>query len=64
MVPGGGTTKIDDLVKPSAMILPPDDAQNPHGVCRATVAAGLSLHKDKLDVILDDGVRFVRFAQK
>ena len=46
------------------MVFGRNDTQDARGEGGASVATGLPLHQDELDVVLDDGVRLVGLAQK
>jgi hypothetical protein len=62
---GGHSWQVGpDLAKPELIIFSADDAEQSLGFCGAAVSARLSLHKDKFDVVLDDGVGFVGFAEE
>ena len=61
---GGPGEAGPDLLEPFLMIGVANDAENPRGYRRAAIAAGLSLHEDEFDVVLDDGIRLVGLAEE
>jgi hypothetical protein len=46
------------------MVLGADDAEQTLASRRAAVSTGLALHQNKLDIVLDYGIRLVGFAEK
>ncbi len=52
------------LLKPYPVILGRDHAQNPGRKRRTAVTAGLAFHEDEFDVVLDNAVRLIRFAEE
>ena len=64
MFAGGGTRHIPELLEPRSEVILTDLAQLTLFRCGAAVPSWFSLHQDKLDVILDDGIRLIGLAQK
>jgi hypothetical protein len=46
------------------MVVTGNNAEQSRGVIRTAITPRFPLHQDKLDVILDDGIRFVWLAQE
>src|SRR3990170_4509969 len=59
-----GASYGNDLLEPFSMRLLVDYTQHAHGIGRTAVGPWLPLHKNKLDIVLDDGVGLVRLPQK
>src|SRR6267378_1386066 len=53
-----------DLAKPPLIIIFANDAEDSFATARTAVAAWLPLHKHEFNIVLDDRVWFVRFAQE
>ena len=64
MLFGGSTRDIPNLLEPTIEIHFPDSAGFSLGVGRLAIAAGFSLHEDKLNIAFNNGIRLVGFAKK
>ena len=53
-----------DLLEPLGMILRGNETENFRWNVGSTIATRFAFHEDEFDIVLDDGVGFVRFAQK
>ncbi|SRR5579885_2297526 len=61
---GGAGYPCPNLLKPIFVVLFGNNAQYARRDIRGSVSAWLALHKDELDIVFDNCVRLVRFAQK
>ena len=64
MLTGRGSGDVPKLLEPNLVIFLLNHGESALLKCRLPIAAGFTLHEDKLDVVFDDSVRFVRLAKK
>ena len=64
MLLGGRPGEIPKLLEPPVELVFGNHAKFALVFGRLPVAAGLALHQDEFDVVFDDGVRFVWFAEE
>src|SRR3989338_7368722 len=64
MLTGRGSGDVPKLLEPNLVILLLNHGESALLKCWLPIAAGFTLHEDKLDVVFDDSVRFVWLAEK
>lgn len=64
MLSGRSPGDVPELAEPGVVVLLINHRESALFLRRLAIAAGLPLHQDKLDVVLNDGIRLVGFAEE